>query len=86
VAVGKSTNLESLNLFFNKLSGAIPTQLGNLNRLENLFLHFNELTGTMPSSICDLRDTKNGTLRQLTSDCGIRGRIVCPVDCCTACF
>ena len=84
--IGLLTNVDTLNLFFNQLTGPIPTILGNLTKLENLFLHFNELNGTMPDSICALRDTQNGTLRQLTADCGLRGKVICPTNCCTACF
>jgi hypothetical protein len=86
-ALGSLTELETLNFFSNMLAGPVPSELGNLLNLENLFLHFNELSGTMPASICALRaDRGVGMIMQLTADCGPRGKIMCPRDCCTACF
>jgi hypothetical protein len=82
--LGSLNMLQTVNLFNNELQGPIPTQLGMLTNLENLFLHFNALTGTMPAQICALRSLG---LRQLTADCGPRGRVVCMQPlCCTLCF
>jgi hypothetical protein len=86
-SLGKLTAIDTLNFFSNELVGSIPTELGRLARMENLFLHFNNLTGTIPESICALRaDRGVGMIKQLTADCGPRGLVVCPSDCCTACF
>jgi Leucine-rich repeat (LRR) protein len=84
--LGMLKQLETMNMFSNHFTGTIPSILGNLTKLESLFLHFNDLTGTMPASLCALRAGVNGTLQQLSADCGPRGKIACPTDCCTACF
>lgn len=87
-SLGGLTEIKTLNFFSNQISGLIPSEFGKLTKMENLFLHFNALTGTMPDSICALRQDRGGVglLKQLTADCGLRGAIVCPRDCCTACF
>ena len=43
--LGKLTNLASLYLSFNELSGAIPPELGKLTYLRGLYLRSNELSG-----------------------------------------
>ena len=43
-----------LNLGFNQLSGAIPTQLGNLSNLKTLWLHDNRLSGAIPAELGSL--------------------------------
>ncbi|XP_031252878.1 probable leucine-rich repeat receptor-like protein kinase At1g35710 [Pistacia vera] len=43
-------------LFFNKLSGAIPHELGELSQLQILFLDDNELNGTLTEEIGNLRN------------------------------
>ncbi|CAM9817635.1 unnamed protein product, partial [Ectocarpus fasciculatus] len=43
--LGALTNLESLNLGNNQLTGFIPEKLGALTNLEGLNLGINELTG-----------------------------------------
>lgn len=43
-----------LNLFFNQLSGSIPSQIGNLSKLKVLKLWANDLSGQIPSSIGNL--------------------------------
>ena len=48
------TNLQLLHLHENKLSGAIPAELGRLANLRYLFLHNNELTGSIPSWLGNL--------------------------------
>ena len=54
-AVGGLTNLEQLDLSFNKkLSGPIPTELGNLTNLEQLALSNNALSGPIPTELGNL--------------------------------
>ena len=49
------TNLQELRLPNNRLSGALPAWLGNLNNLEVLLLYGNnELSGALPASLVDL--------------------------------
>ena len=40
-----------MDLSFNKLSGMVPTILGNLTSLEFLYLSDNQLTGNIPKEI-----------------------------------
>jgi hypothetical protein len=80
--LGMITTLETVDFFSNNLSGPIPGQMGNLSNAENMFFHFNGLTGSMPAEVCSL--LVNGSLKQLTADCGRRGLVEC--SCCTACF
>jgi hypothetical protein len=44
----------SLTLDCNKLSGSIPSQLGNLSKLEWLGLNNNQLIGSIPSQLGNL--------------------------------
>jgi Leucine-rich repeat (LRR) protein len=46
-----------LNLGENNLSGAIPSELGNLSRLEQLRVQENSLNGQLPSEIFNLERT-----------------------------
>nr|XP_017227347.1 PREDICTED: LRR receptor-like serine/threonine-protein kinase GSO1 isoform X2 [Daucus carota subsp. sativus] len=48
------TNMLSLDLHQNSLTGNIPADIGNLQFLEELDLSNNSLSGTIPSSICKL--------------------------------
>jgi len=48
------TNLTFLDLSQNQLTGAIPTEIGNLINLNWLVLWNNQLTGNIPESIGDL--------------------------------
>ena len=50
----KNTNLYKLDLSSNKLSGSIPSQLGNLSSLNSLRLFNNQLSGEVPLSIFNL--------------------------------
>ncbi|KAF3446527.1 hypothetical protein FNV43_RR11707 [Rhamnella rubrinervis] len=45
------TNLVSLQLFSNNLSGQIPAELGEFKQLVNLSLYANNLTGPLPQNI-----------------------------------
>ena len=51
--LGNLSNLESLNLSSNELTG-IPGELGNLSNLESLYLSSNELTGCIPEGLRDV--------------------------------
>ena len=51
--MGSLSNLESLDLSFNELTG-IPGELGSLSNLETLYLGFNELAGTIPAELGSL--------------------------------
>jgi Leucine-rich repeat (LRR) protein len=44
-------NLQSINLAFNHLEGAIPSSLASCNRLFRLDLSFNSFNGSVPSSL-----------------------------------
>lgn len=46
-----SSSLRYFNIFDGKITGAIPSEIGNLSRLEVLNMDSNELTGFIPSSI-----------------------------------
>ena len=46
-----NTNLSQLYLWGNELTGAIPSELGNLTNLTVLRLQLNQLTGTIPSEL-----------------------------------
>ena len=54
-ANGRVTNLD---LDDNQLSGALPTQLGNLANLQQLRLTNNQLTGTIPAELRNLTNLK----------------------------
>ena len=43
-----------LNFYLNKLTGAIPSALGNLSNLQRLYLWDNELSGMIPSALGNL--------------------------------
>ena len=45
---------ESLFLFNNRLSGSLPSEIGNLTKLENLRVEENALTGMLPIELGDL--------------------------------
>ena len=51
--LGSLSNLESLDLSSNELTG-IPGELGSLSNLETLYLSFNELAGTIPAELGSL--------------------------------
>ena len=45
------TNLESLSLSVNGLTGPLPSELGRLTALTYLGVHSNSLTGTIPAEL-----------------------------------
>ena len=46
--------ITQLNLPRRRLTGSIPTELGNLGSLERLYLSYNQLTGSIPSELGNL--------------------------------
>ena len=55
------TNLQSLELGLNQLSGALPRELGALSRLVFLDLPFNRLTGGLPADLGNLATSSSST-------------------------
>jgi hypothetical protein len=49
------TNLESLFLSDNQLTGGIPSELGNLRKMKHLFLENNQLSGRVPGALVNAR-------------------------------
>ena len=43
--------MKTLDLGYNRLTGAIPTELGGLSSLEKLYLRHNRLTGSIPTQL-----------------------------------
>ena len=56
--LGSLSNLESLDLSSNELTG-IPGELGSLSNLETLYLSFNELAGTIPAELGSLSNLES---------------------------
>ena len=52
--MGNLSNLETLYLGFNELTGPIPAELGNLSNLKSLNLSNNRLTGPIPAELGSL--------------------------------
>jgi len=65
--IGSLTNLTTLYLFDNQLTGEIPPEIGNLTSLTYLYLYNNELTGEIPQQVCDLIDSNNLNISNITS-------------------
>jgi hypothetical protein len=57
--LGNVSNLRSLDLRYNQLSGTIPSELGDLLNLWSLDLRSNELTGTLPTALGDLANLRD---------------------------
>ncbi len=55
-ALGKLSNLKTLDLSWNYLNGEIPEELSNLAQLERLYLGGNQLTGSLPAGIVGLSE------------------------------
>ena len=56
--IGNLTNLETLDLSYNRMPETIPTSIGNLTRLHTLKLEHNNLTGDIPKELGSLRNLK----------------------------
>ncbi|EYU43345.1 hypothetical protein MIMGU_mgv1a021933mg, partial [Erythranthe guttata] len=54
--IGNLTNLVTLSLYNNELSGNIPPTLNHLQKLQGLDLQSNNLTASIHDSICDLHN------------------------------
>ncbi len=54
VTTDDSGRVIELDLFFNQLTGAIPSELGNLTQLTKLGLSLNQLSGTIPPELGNL--------------------------------
>lgn len=50
--------VQSINLYYNNLSGVIPQALGNLNELNVIYLDGNQLAGEIPESIGRLQSLR----------------------------
>ena len=49
--LGDLANLTYLDLSWNEVEGAIPTQIGRINNIQTINLHHNLLSGTLPSQL-----------------------------------
>ena len=58
-SVGNLTNLTSLDLNTNNLTGPLPDEIGNLTKLTWLNLSYNNFSGTIPASYSGLRNLEN---------------------------
>ena len=57
--MGNLTNLQTLHLYDNQLSGELPAELGNLTNLRELHLYENELSGALPESLGNLTSLRD---------------------------
>ena len=67
---GECYNIEEtteLDLGYNQLSGEIPSEIGNLTNLVYLYLYDNQLTGEIPPEVCDLIESNNLSILNITS-------------------
>mmetsp|Transcript_35091 Transcript_35091/g.71841 ORF Transcript_35091/g.71841 Transcript_35091/m.71841 type:complete len:100 (-) Transcript_35091:54-353(-) len=74
--------LTQLYLNSNKLTGTIPSQLGDLKQLVQLSFDDNNLTGSVPHSVCELEKIAN-----LAVDCLFTASTPAQIEClcCTNC-
>lgn len=90
--MGSLTNLISLWLDYNELSGSLPASLANLSQLTEIRLQGNDFSGSVPTELCALRSGVFGevVLEQVEADClpdQFTGavEIACEASCCTLC-
>ncbi|KAH1103539.1 hypothetical protein GYH30_037470 [Glycine max] len=49
-----SSNLRSISLYGNRLTGPIPKEIANITNLQNLVLEFNQFSGNLPPELGNL--------------------------------
>jgi len=55
-SIGQLSELEVLDLNYNKLSGSLPSSLGKLLKLKTLNVNYNSFTGSLPDSFINLKN------------------------------
>ena len=65
--IGNLTNLTELQLNNTQLTGSIPPEIGSLTNLTYLALSINQLTGEIPQAVCDLIESNNLSILNITS-------------------
>ena len=60
------SNLTYMDLSYNGLHGALPTELGRINNLEALLLRNNEWSGLLPAELAQLNANGVGQLAELS--------------------
>lgn len=66
----------SLNLYYNRLTSTIPTELGDLNNLEALELSENGFTGSIPTELQNLPELLEISIHhRLRRDAGLTGSL-----------
>jgi len=71
-----NTNVIGLKLFYNQLTGSLPTNLGNLKQLQTLFLAGNSISGSLPQSMKELSSLTHLDL----SDNNLEGSIFSSIE------
>ena len=64
--IGNLTNLTDLDLGSNQLTGEIPPEFGQLENLTQLDLGSNQLSGEIPQEVCDLMESINLGIYNIT--------------------
>ena len=59
-------NLTFLDLSFNRVSGALPSELGHINNLEVANFQYSYLSGTVPTELGSFNANGEGPIRELT--------------------
>jgi hypothetical protein len=74
--------MQQMWLYSNQLTGAIPTELGNLRAMRILQVEGNNFVGEMPTEICANTVFPTQVIEILGADCEDEG-FTC--SCCTCC-